>query len=420
MAFKDRLQEVKVGFLPSFWVANGVELFERLAFYGQQAILAIFLHESLKLTDVQTGALMGYFGGAVYFGPIIGGALADRFGFRKALSFAFAILAIGYFAMGSMASPWMAFAHDHLSIYSLVFVILMVTAVGPAFVKPCVVGTTAMASKENVRSLGYSIYYTLVNIGGALGPIMAFFVRKSIGIENVFRVSALSCAMMFVATLIFYYPPELSREQAVRTVGAAIKNMFVVLANFRFMLFLFIFSGFWVMFFQFFYAMPLYIRGYVDANADVDLILTTDALTIIFFQVIVSWATKKIPASPSMVLGFLIASCSMLVVSIHPSIWLVVLALIIFSLGEMTQAPRFYEYCSRLAPKGKEGVYMGYAFLPISIGSLIAGQLSGRLIHYYGEVAHKPREMWWVLSAIGFGATVLMMIYNKVFARRSE
>jgi dipeptide/tripeptide permease len=113
-------------------------------------------------------------------------------GFRRSLAGAYLVLAFGYFLLGSLSSAWMAPLRDALPLAVVVQLILCVPALGPAIVKPCVVGTTARASAENVRSLGYSIYYTLVNIGGTLGPIVAFAVRRTIGIENVFRVSAIA------------------------------------------------------------------------------------------------------------------------------------------------------------------------------------------------------------------------------------
>ncbi len=416
MSFAQRLQEVREGFEPAFWVANLTELFERLAFYGQQAVLAIFFHESLRFSVQDTGALMGDFGFAVYLLPVFVGALADRFGFQRSLAFAYLIASVGYFLLGSLSASWMAPMHRSIPLYWLVFLILMVTALGPSLVKPCVVGTIATTSTETVRSMGYSIYYTLVNVGGALGPIVAFLVRRSIGMENVFRVSALSVFLMCIATLVFYRESASASaaRREVASVGRAIRNMFVVLRNVRFVVFLLIFSGFWVMFYQFFVAMPLYIRSYVDPNADVDLILSVDALTIIFFQVAVSYFTRKIPAFPAIILGTLIATMSMPVVSAHPSTWLVVIALVVFSVGEMTVAPRFYEYVSRLAPPGQQGVFMGFAFLPIAVGYKIAGWLGGYLVHHYGEVLHRPRQVWWVLAAIGFATTVLLWIYNRI------
>lgn len=415
MAFKNRLQEVKVGFHSSFWIANITELFERLSYYGQQAVLAIYLHEVLKFSDAQTGDLIGYFGFVVWLLPILGGTLADRFGFRRSLSFAYLVLSAGYFLMGSLSSAWMAPVRNSLPLYWVVFAILMVPALGPSIVKPCVVGTTALAAKENVRSLGYSIYYTLVNIGGTLGPIVAFLVRRSIGIENVFRVSALSVFLMFFATLLFYKDLPVSKDKQVTSVGGALKNMLKVLTNFRFVLFLVIFSGFWIVFWQEFIMLPLYIRRYVNPNYNVDLLLSVDPLTVILFQVVVTYLTRKIPSFTAMTLGLLITSLSWLFVSAGSTSMLFITALVVLAIGEMTQAPRYYEYISRLAPEGQQGTFMGYSFLPIAIGFLIAGKIGGRLVHYFGDGSHNPAQMWWVISAIGIGTTILMVIYNQVF-----
>ena len=415
LSFGDRLREIRQGFEPAFWVANITELFERVAYYAQAAVLAIFLHESLHLSTEQTGTLMGLFGFAVWFLPILGGSLADRFGFRNSLAVAYLTLAVGYFLMGSLSSGWMAPLRQALPLFWVVLLVLMIPALGPSVVKPVVAGTTARASTESVRSLGYSIYYTLVNIGGMLGPFIAFLVRRSLGIENVFPVSALFVFLMFFATLAFYKEPRRSGEQSVPTIAAALRNMLVVLSNLPFVVFLLIFSGFWIVFWQEFIALPLFLRGYVNPNANVDLLLTVDPFTVILFQIVVSYLTRKIPAFTAMTIGILISSFSWLVLALHASTPFVIAALFILALGEITQSARFYEYVSRLAPPGQQGTYMGYAFLPVAIGYLIGGRLGGYLVHYFGEVLHRPAEMWGVISAIGFATTLLMWIYNMVF-----
>jgi POT family proton-dependent oligopeptide transporter len=287
VAFAQRFQEVRTGFQSTFWVANVTELFERLSYYGVNAVLAIYLHETLHFSQQKTGELIGFFGGVVWFLPIIGGTLADRLGFRRSLAGAYLVLAFGYFLLGSLSSAWMVPLKDALPLAVVIQLILCVPALGPAIVKPCVVGTTARAASENVRSLGYSIYYTLVNIGGTLGPIVAFAVRRTIGIENVFRVSAASVFLMFFGTLFFYKEPSRVVEKQVTSLAQAFKNMFMVLRNLRFMVFLVIFSGFWVMFWQEFIALPLFIRGYINPNADVDLLTVVDPLTVILFQILV-------------------------------------------------------------------------------------------------------------------------------------
>ncbi len=434
MPFAQRLKEIREGFQSAFWVANITELFERLSYYGVNAVLAIYLHETLKFSQQQTGSLIGFFGGIVWFLPIIGGTLADRLGFRRSLAGAYLVLSLGYFLLGSLSASWMAWLRDALPLAVVVQIILCVPALGPAIVKPCVVGTTARASAENVRSLGYSIYYTLVNIGGTLGPIVAFAIRHSIGIENVFRICAVSVFLMFFGTILFFREPGRSGEKKVASFAEAFGNMFVVLKNVRFMAFLLIFSGFWVMFWQEFIALPLFLRGYVNPNADVDLLTTVDPLAVILFQILVSFLTRKARPFGAMTAGILITSLSWLILAVADLSWQLnttfhigpwdvaiqglpvyaMIALVVLAIGEMVQSPRYYEYVSRLAPPGQQGTFMGYAFLPIAIGFVIAGQIGGRLVNYFGVVLQRPNQLWYVIAGVGILTTLLMWIYDKV------
>ncbi len=415
MSFRERLEEIRTGFTAPFWVANVTQLFERLAYYGATAVLAIYLSEQLHFSKELTGWMMGIFGFVVWFLPVLGGTLADRFGFRRALMFAYLVMTIGYFLLGSVSAPWIQAARHALTDKWLVLGVLMIPALGAAVVKPCVAGTTARASAESVRSIGYSIYYTLVNVGGTLGPVMAWLVRTRLGMENVFRVSALSMFLMFCVTLVFFREPAQSGEQKVTSVAAAINNMFVVLGNVRFVLFLLIFSSFFVVFWQEFISAPLFLRGYVDPNANADLLLAIDGLTVICFQILVSYLTRKIPAFSAMTLGLLIMSLSWLILAIHPTTVGFIVTLVVLAFGEITQSARYYEYISRLAPPGQEGLYMGYAFLPIAIGYFIAGPLGGYLLYYFGDVLHRPQQMWWVVTGVGIAGAVLMVVYDRVF-----
>lgn len=414
MAFTQRIKEIGEGFTSSFWIANGTELFERLAYYATTAVLAIYLHENLHMTVEQSGELLGIFGFVVWFLPVLGGTLADRFGFRRALMFAYAVMTVGYSLLGSLSAPWMASVRHSISLYWLVLLILMVPALGPAVVKPCVAGTTGRASADNVRSIGFSIYYTIVNVGGALGPLVAFLVRRTIGIENVFRVSALSVALMFFGTWLFYREPGQPGEKKVMTVREAVKNMFIVLGNVRFVLFLIIFSSFYVVFWQQYVSLPLFLRGYINPKANVDLLLTVDATTVICLQILIAYLTRKLRAFPAMTLGLLISSLTWLILVFNDSTFAVVVTLVGLALGEVTQSCRYYDYISRLAPEGQQGLYMGYAFLPIALGYFIAGPLGGYLVHEFGAVLHRPREMWWVVTASGVVGVLLMLIYDRI------
>src|SRR5437773_9303142 len=401
MGFDQRLREVRTGFERPFWVANISELFERLSYYAAFASLARYLHETLEFPVERAANLTSLFGGLVWFLAIIGGTLADRLGFRRALSLAYLILSGSYFLLGSLGAPWLAPVRHAMPLPVLVALVLMLPAFGIALVKPSIVGTTARASKENVRSIGYSIYYTLVNIGGAAGPIVASWVHRHMSVENVFRVAALSVFAMFFAVLLLFKEPRRSDEIQTVSLAQAARNFGVVISNPRFMLFLLIFSGYWIVYWQEFIILPLYIHDYINPHTDTELILLTGPLTVISLQMVVSFLTQRIPALRAIALGTPLTSLAWIILIVHPTVPMAVLTLFTVSLGEITQSPRYYEYISRLAPPGQQATYMGFAFLPIGIGSLIGGWFGGSLIHHFGEVTHQPERIWWSVTAVG-------------------
>jgi len=413
LTFSERLNEIRTGFEPPFWVANISELFERLSYYAAFASLARYLHETLNFRVEQATSLTGLFGGLVWFLAVFGGTIADRLGFRRSLSLAYLILSCSYFLLGSIGSPWLAPVRNAMPLGVLVTLVLMLPALGVALVKPCVVGTTARASKENVRSIGYSIYYTLVNIGGAAGPYIASWVHQHMRVENVFRVAALSVFAMFFAVLLLFKEPRRSGDVQTVSLAQSAKNFLTVISNPRFMIFLLIFSGYWVVYWQEFIILPLYVHNYIDPNANTELLLVTGPLTVIALQLVFSLVTQRMPALRAIALGTLVSGLAWLILIAHPTVLMAVVTLFAVSVGEITQSPRYYEYISRLAPPGQQGTYMGFAFLPIGIGSLVGGWFGGTLIHHFGEVTHQPGRIWWAVTAVGVATAALLWIYDK-------
>jgi proton-dependent oligopeptide transporter, POT family len=417
-----RWREIRSGFERPFWIANTTEIFERVAYYGTTAVLAIYLTEQLHFSSELATTLLGIAGFVVYALSILAGTLADRFGFRRTLMAAYLLLTVGYFLLGSLESSWMAPLRRAVGDTWLVSMVLLIPSLGPGLVKPCVVGTTARASTENVRSLGYSIYYTLVNIGGAVGPLMAWAVRQKLGwgIANVFRVAALSVFLMFWVTLLFFREPGRFDEVRVASVSSALKNIYIVLGNLRYVTFLLISSGFYIVYWQIFISVPIFMRRFVNPDAAVDRILSIEAATVICFQILVTYLMRKIPAVQTIAIGFLLAGLAWILLAVHPTMFMLGALLVLLALGELTQASRYYEYCSRLAPADQQGLYMGYAFLPIAIGYAVAGRLGGYLLHEFGDVLHRPAQMWWVIAAIGVLTAALMWLYDKIVQPRAQ
>jgi proton-dependent oligopeptide transporter, POT family len=420
MSLGQRLDEVRSGFERAFWVANISELFERLSYYAAFAVLARYLHESLNFPTERATSLSGLFGGLVWFLAIFGGAIADRLGFRRALSVAYLILAGAYFLMGSLGASWLAPVRSVVPLFGLVAFVLMLPALGVSMVKPCVVGTTARASNDNVRSLGYSIYYTLVNVGGFFGPLMASRVKQHLSAENVFRASAVSVLLMFFAVLLFFREPRKSGEVRTESLAVTMQNLWKVLTNPKFMIFLLIFTGYWIVYWQEFITLPLYVHDYVDPKADTEKMLSTGPLVVIAFTVLFSVLTQKMTAFRAVILGTLIAMAAFAILAVHSTIYTVYATLMVIAIGELIQSPRYYDYISRLAPAGQQGTYMGFAFLPLGIGSFIGGPIGGALLHHFGEVQHRPKVFLWGLTTIGMTTTLLLWIYDRIVKPSGE
>jgi len=427
------------GFQPSFWVANIMELFERLAYYGQATILSLFLRDHLKFNEAEAGQLSSIFGGLIYLLPLFAGALIDKFGFRKAFSFAFFVLAIGYFLIGSTGIAAFSGWYSDINLYFLLTIILIFTAIGGSFIKPSVLGTVALTTTLETKSLGYAIYYWLVNIGAAIGPLLAFLVRDTFGIQFVYIVSAISCALMFVTTRILFKEPQAKLEEEKQKLSTVILNLFKVLINFRFIALLLIFGLYWILFWQFFIIIPYYIADYISPNSPIELIISTGAWTIILFQIPVNRLTKKIPTRTAILIGFIFAGLCWLIwylvlpntqgIYINPwgdfeislSLLIIVLGIFLFSVGEQTQAPRFYEYIAELAPKGQVALFQGYAFLPIAFAWGFGGTIGGWLYQLYGfGGANTPEIIFLFFTGIGVVTVLLMLIYNFVMKRTKD
>ncbi|MFA5805280.1 MAG: MFS transporter [Melioribacteraceae bacterium] len=408
------LQKVKKGFLPSFWVANGMELFERLAYYGQQIVFMIYLRNNLGFSETEAGQLSGMFGGLIYLLPILAGTLADKWGFRRAFNIAFSILALGYFLIGSMGMSIFSSIYGTAPNYWLLMSFLVLTAFGGSFIKPSVLGTVALTSTEENKSLGYAIYYWLVNIGALLGPSIAYLVRESFGNEFVYLVSSASCLAMLIVNLLLYKEVKGKGTEVVESLGKKITNLFVVLTNFKFMIFLLIYSLYWIIFWQEFIIVPYYVTDFIDKNYPYELLQSwAGAGAIILLQIPINRLTKNISTPNAILRGFAVSSLIWVIIWIHPSIITIAAGIIAFAIGEAIQAPRYYEYISKIAPVGQQGLYQGYAFLPIAIARFIGDPFGGWLYQNSKASGH-PEYVWYSMIAIGLLAAFFMYLYNKI------
>ena len=417
MDLRAGIQKLRVGFHRTFWVANGMELFERLAYYGQQIVFMVYMRNKLGFTEAEAGQLSGIFGGLLYLLPILGGTLADKWGYRRAFNIAFTILALGYFLIGSVGMSVFSGIYGDTPQYWLLVVFLVLTAFGGSFIKPSVLGTVAATTTQESKSLGYAIYYWLVNVGAMIGPTIAYFVRDSFGNEFVYLVSSVSCLAMLIVNLLLYKEVKSESTEVVESLGKKIANLFVVLANFKFMIFLLIYSLYWIIFWQEFIIVPYYVTDFIDKTYPYEILQSWAAAgAIILFQIPVNRLTKNISTRNAILLGFAVSSLIWIIIGIYPSVPTIAAGIIAFAVGEMTQAPRYYEYISEIAPPGQQGLFQGYAFLPIAIARFVGDPIGGWL-YQTSKAAGKPGYIWIAMIGIGVGATFLMWIYNVVVGR---
>lgn len=412
-----RLSELKSGFTRTFWVANFLELFERFSFYGSKIVLAVFLAETVGLGPFGV-SLVGFYGFAVFCLPILAGPFVDRYGFKKSLAACFGIFCLGYFLIGLSGLPMGKPLLDAVGAKTWVVFALLVTAVGGSLIKPCIVGTVARTTTRETKSLGYSIYYTLVNVGGWLGPVLASQVRVSLGIAQVLVGASITSFALFLATLVFFREPERDPGAEERTLGKVLRDAALVFGNVRFMGFLVIFSGFWVMFWQVYDLFPFYVRDVLHVPR-FELIGSLESFSVIFLTVPVAALMKKVRAVPQMTLGLAVGSCSWLLLLVSQTWQAAAGAMFLLALGEVLQAPRYYEYVADLAPRDQVGTFMGFAFLPIAIGALVAGPLGGYLLQKYLKETMQPDKAWMILASLGFVSTALLLAYDRWVARPS-
>jgi len=414
MALRDRVNLLFTGFVPTFWVANTLELFERLAYYGAKAVLTVYLANKVGLHE-EAGFLAGLFNAVLYALPVVAGVFVDKYGFKRTLMACFSIFCVGYFLIGLAGMEYGQSIVAVVGKKPYVIAVLLFTAIGGSLIKPCIVGTVAKTSKPGAQALGFSIYYTLVNFGGAIGPIIAYYVRQDLGIEFVFIMSSITSLFLFFGAWIFFKEPDGEVAQK-KTFSKVFSDMVLVFANLKFMAFLLIFSGFWMMFWQIFYCLPFYATEVLKYNA-FEFLETVDAWTIILITIPITALVGKVKPILAMTIGVGIASLSWIVIGAGGTVTATIIGMMLFALGEATQAPRFYEYVSSLAPKDQVGTFMGFAFLPIAIGSFSAGVLSDWLRSSYLET--NPAMMWYTLSGIGIITTLLLIVYDFIFSKRS-
>jgi POT family proton-dependent oligopeptide transporter len=375
----------------TYWIVIIFEFFERGSYYGVMSILSVYMTEELGFEKENVGLIKSTIQPLLYFLPILTGAIADKMGYRKTLLVAFGLLGTGYF-LTSQATD-----------YIPVFMFLLIMAVGAGAFKPVISGTIAKETNEDNSTLGFGIFYWSINLGAFLFPLILVPILKDINQSYVLIMAAIGTGAMIIPTLFLYKEPAREKEEKKpfgQTLAEIFKKIGMVFADWRFILFIFIYSWFWILYFQMFDSVLWYVKAFVDASElnafvnnflgmigianagfqfDVEHVTVINAGTIILLQLLVSSIVKKTKALPTMLTGISLGVIGMAMLSISTGIWVFMAGIIIFSLGEMIAHPKFISYMGLIAPPDKKATYMGFGFLYGFFGSLIGGYLGAYL-----------------------------------------
>lgn len=421
----------KGGILKSFprnyWVVILMEFFERGSYYGVMSVLSVYLvldaaHGGLGFSKESVGVIKSTITPILYFLPILSGAIADRFGYRKTLMFAFVVMSIGYFFTSLTTS------------YALVFLSLIMMVLGAGTFKPIISGTIARSTNESNSTLGFGIYYWTINLGAFIFPLILVPYLKGFSWSYIFVMAAVGTGWLLLLNIFVYKEPE--RPKSSKSVLEVLGGAVMVLKDFRFIIMIIIYSGFWILYFQQFDTVLWYLTEHVDTtpvnNAvnsflsifvsnpnwkfDAEHVTVINAGTIILLQILISRIVKNTKALPTMITGIGLGTIGMGILAISTHAWVFILGMIVFSIGEMTAHPKYLSYVGLIAPEDKKALYLGYSFLYGVIGSGIGGILGAKLYVHFIDKLNQPGFLWIIFSMIGVVTMVGLLLFNKFLA----
>ena len=460
----------------NYWVVIIMEFFERGSYYGVMSILSVYLVLSvadggLGFSKESVGLLKSIITPLLYFLPIIAGAIADRYGYRKSLMFAFVVMCIGYTLSSFMTSYW------------LIFGTLIFTMIGAGTFKPIISGTIARVTDEKTSTIAFGIFYWTINLGAFLFPlILVNILKNTFGYSSILVMAGIGTGMLLLVNIFLYKEPD--KPKSDKKIGDVLLGALKVLGDVRFIALIVIYSCFWILYFQQFDTVLWYVREHMDmtpvnnavnaflglfiSNPDwtfeVEHVTVINAGTIILLQLLVSKIVQNKKALPTMITGIAIGSVGMAILAISMHAWVFIAGIFIFSVGEMTAHPKFISYVGLIAPEDKKATYLGYSFLYGVIGSSIAGVLGANLyvkfidnpmitfiksklvetssnitlpegvtIEKAMEAADKiglsrdsitpyasSSELWLIFSGIGVATIIGLLLYNKFLAPKTK
>ena len=439
-------------FSKAFWVANSVELLERLAYYAVFIVITLYLSNVWGFTDIEAGLISGTFSACLYLLPTFVGAYADKIGFRSAIMVAFALLTLGYSGLGilptmlqsaGLVSYEMTTTFTGLDTSLLrwtIVPVLVLIVIGGSFIKAVISGTVARETSTETRARGFAIFYMMVNIGAFTGKTVVDPLRKSMGDTGLVYLNFFSASMTFLAFIaVFFLYKSVKTEGQGKSFADIGRGLIKVVSNLRLLTLILIVSGFWLIQGQMYATMPKYVIRLIGEDASPGWYANVNPLVVFVLVNFITSLMKKRTALFSMTIGMLIIPFSALVMSfgnqiesdtilgMHPVAFMMIVGIAMQAIAECFISPRFLEYFSHQAPKGEEGLYLGFSHLHSFFSYLFAFGLSGYLleeflpnprkfdsVEAYARATEHAHYIWYVFVGIGLISFIALLIYGAV------
>lgn len=417
-----------------FWVANLVEVLERFAYYAIYFGFGIYM-ESLGYSRGQLGIVQSVFLFLSYVTPVVSGTFADRYGFKKVLIASY----LAYLPSILLLILTRSFSGIALTMLSI--------GLAAGIFKPLVSGTVRAVTDRTNKTLGFGVFYAMVNVGGSFGPLVAGRLR-AISWNLAFVASAVAVVAMLLITVLFYREPPRQMEGV--TLGQKLRDIGTALSDIRFAVFLVLLGlFFWLPFWAFFNLCAVYVDRNLDTarlylsvrsvlgetaagfvshvGADGTRRLLGESIShtgyiIMVLQVGVSRFFERRAPLPSFMLGLAVSAAGFLLIGragvVAPA--LVFPGIFLFASGEMIASPRIQEYITWIAPKEKAGLYMGSNFLATGIGGALSGVIYTSWLYGWLRGLGRPEIVWYVMAANLLLGVAVMAVFVRVAGEFAE
>lgn len=429
--------------------------------------LVLWLANDMGLSKESALALIAGWSIVMSLMTLVAGSITDALGLRRTLLIGVAFCVLTRLVMVFSSEPWVALVCG-----------LFPLAIGEALCTPVLVAALRRYTPASQRSVAFSLFYALMNLGFMVAYFIFDGVRESLqtgggvrlplmdGRLSDYRVLllvsfAIECLMFPLILLLRRGEEESEVKTEPRSVagsvahaGREVVSLFAGLVKqagfYRLMVFLFMIGFLKVVFNVMDYVLPPFALQELGPEARVGRFNAINGILILLLAPLVGVMTRKYSAYSMVILGGFITAFSFVFLVVPPSVfqgaangWLgkvigtgymelkgavhpyyimIVLWQVLFSVGEAFYSPRVYEYAASIAPKGQEASYASLSYVPLLIGKLITGAAFGGLLAKYcpEEGPRDPGMMWLIIGLLVLVAPVGLLIFRKYIRVREE